>query len=234
MKISKQTVDNIKRLYDINQGLMLSGKEKVLRSKTTDNTALAIVPIEEQFPRDFYIYDLKEFLSVLSIVPDANFDFSDSKKLVITSDDDRQRLVYLESDSQFVTAYTDKTPILPSVDLEVTVTEQELASVIQASSIMKLESIGFVSDGQTVRLQAFSRNNGSKNVTNQFAIELSPTNPVTEQFNMYYNTDGKLINVLLGEQDLKFQIGKGKTSKIQTGSGKEFWMVMNIGSSWGE
>lgn len=186
-------------------------------------------PLKEKFPRDFHVYDLREFLSVLDIIQDSVLDFSDNKCMKISSEDGKQTLQYTESDSQFITSFVDKTPVLPSIDIDVNVSEDQFSRVMKAAHSMKLEFVGFVCDGETISISAFNKNNGDNNVTNKFSIELGEGDT---PFQMFYKLKTQNISVLDGEGDLHFEISKKKISKIEAQSGKLFWIALNAESSY--
>jgi hypothetical protein len=188
-------------------------------------------PIDEQFPRDFYVYNLREFLSVLSIISDPILDFTNDKYVVVMSKDGKQKLRYVESDPEFVTSYTIKEPNVPSVDYQVDITAEQFASVMKAAHTMRLEFVGFSCDGETCSLSAFNKNNGDGKETNNFAVEAGNHDT---PFNMFYKLDTQNISVLLGEGDLSFEISEKKISKITAESGKVFWAAFNVNSKYGE
>lgn len=231
MKLSKETIEVLKKVYEVNQSVKFVQDETTIKVKSTDNTLLMHAPIEEEFPRDFHVYDLREFLSVLSIIPDPSLDFSDDKFLKVQSEDGKQKLRYLEADPQFVQSYTDKEPKLPAVDFEVDVTENQFSSVMKAAQTMRLDNVGFVCDGETITLSAFNKNNGDNKTTNNFDIDLAEGDT---EFQMFYKIDSQNVGVLLGEGDLKFEVSSKKISKVTTASGKTFWIAMNANSSYGK
>ena len=231
MKLSKETLDTLKKVYEVNQSVKFVEDEKIVKVKSTDNTLLMHAPIEEAFPRDFHVYDLREFMSVVSIINEPVLDFSDDKFLKIESEDKSQKLRYLESDPQFVQSYTDKEPKTPDADFEVEVTSEQFSSVMKAAQTMKLDFVGFVCDGETITLSAFNKNNGDDNTTNNFSIDLAEGDT---EFQMFYKIDSQNIGVLLGEGNLTFEVSSKKISKVQTESGKTFWIAMNANSTYGD
>lgn len=229
MKLSKETIDILKKVYEVNQSVKFVKDEDIIKVKSTDNSLLMHAPIDDTFPRDFHVYDLREFLSVLSIIPEPKLDFSDDKFLKVSSDDGNQKLRYLEADPQFVQSYTDKEPKLPGIDFEVVVSADKFSSVMKAAQTMKLDNVGFISDGETITLSAFNKNNGDSKTTNNFSIDLADADAV---FEMFYKIDMQNIGVLLGEGDLTFEVSSKKISKVATQTGKTFWIAMNANSSY--
>jgi len=230
LTLSKETTDTLKKLYEVNQGVKFVKSENTLKVKSTDNSLLVHANIEEEFPRDFYVYDLREFLSVVGIIDKPILDFSNDKYVQIKSEDGTQKLRYIDADPQFVTSYVDKVPKLPSSDIEVAVTKDQFQSVMKAAQTMKLDFVGFVCDGETITLSAFNKNNGDDNQTNNFSIELMDGDT---EFEMFYKLDQQNIPVLLGEGDLDFTISEKKISNVKAESGKEFWIALNANSKYG-
>jgi len=229
IKLSKETVDTLKKMYEVNQGVKFVKEEKTLKVKSTDNSLLVHASIDEEWPRDFYVYDLREFLSVVGIIENPTLDFTNDKFVQIKSSDGKQKLRYIEADPQFVTSYVDKVPKLPSTEIEVLVTEQQFQSVMKAAQTMRLDFVGFVCDGETISLSAFNKNNGDESTTNNFSIELMEGDV---EFEMFYKLDNQNIAVLLGEGDLDFKVSAKKISNVKTVSGKEFWIALNANSKY--
>ena len=64
MKLSEQTVNILKNFSTINQNILVKEGSQ-LRTMSTMKNILAEAPVTEDFPQDFGIYDLNEFLGVL-------------------------------------------------------------------------------------------------------------------------------------------------------------------------
>jgi hypothetical protein len=229
MKLNKATIDILKKVYEVNQSVKFVKDETTIKVKSTDNSLLMHAPIEEGFPRDFHVYDLREFMSVLSIIQEPTLDFSDDKFLKVQSDDGKQKLRYLEADPEFVQSYTDKEPKLPSVDFEVVVSAEDFTSVMKAAQTMRLENVGFICDGESITLSAFNKNNGDNKTTNNFSVDLVAGDT---EFQMFYKIDSQNVGVLLGEGNLTFEVSSKKISKVATESGKTFWIAMNAESKY--
>lgn len=234
MQLSKNTIDTLKKTYEVNQSVKFVKDADLLKVKSVDNTLLVHAPIDQSFPRDFHIYDVREFLSVLSIIEEPELDFSNDNYVVITSKDNKQKIRYLESDPTFVeSSYVDKTPKNPDPEVNLSVSEQDFQSVMKAANIMNLEFVGFVCDGENIYLTAFNKHTGGDdNETNTFTVHLSDYDHDTE-FKLFYRIDSQNVSVLLGEGDLDFELSSKKISKIKTGSDKTYWIAMNIDSNYG-
>lgn len=225
VRLSKETLDTLKSLYAINQTLKIVQGVKTLRTINENYTAAVYAEIDEEFPRNFYIYDLREFIAVHSIIENPVLDFTNPKYVVVRSEDGTQRLRYMDGAENLINSYFERDFKLPSEDITVNVTEKQLAAVMGAATALKLAYVGFRADGKKIMLTAFDRNNGDGAETNGFSIEVGET---TATFEMFYRTES--LTVLNG--DCTFAISKNKISRVENAR-KVFWLTLDANSTFG-
>ena len=73
MKISQKTLEILKNFSGINNSIFIK-KGSRLAVKSFGNTIVGLTPIEDEFPVDFAVIDMSEFLNVVS-----SFDCRNSK-----------------------------------------------------------------------------------------------------------------------------------------------------------
>ena len=100
MKLSSETVNVMKNFSTINQNILIKEGTQ-LRTMSTMKNILAEAPIKATFPREFGIYDLNEFLGVLTLVNDAELEFDSESFLTINGG--RTKIKYFFSDSSILT-----------------------------------------------------------------------------------------------------------------------------------
>lgn len=221
VKISKVDIDVLKSVYQINQTLKVVGGSNEIRSKNRSNTQAVIANLESVFPRTFCIYDIREFIAVLSIVENPILDFKNDKYIIIKSEDGKQKLKYAEAAENLINSHFIRQPSLPSVDFEITVSEKQLKAVMEAAYTLKLAFVGFVTENDKVLFTAFNTNNGSGDVTNGFSIEIGES---TNTFELFYKTE--LLKILDGVST--FSICSRGMSRVMNGA-KEFWISLEAG-----
>lgn len=91
MKISKETLSIIKSFSYLNQNLLFR-KGNVISTKNAKNgqainTVIGRAEVKEEFPMDFAIYDLKEFLGVIDSFKDPEFIFDEDKNYVFIKEE---------------------------------------------------------------------------------------------------------------------------------------------------
>lgn len=225
VQISKADIDTLASIYPINQSLKIVADNPELRCFNANKTTAVIAKLEQAFPRTFCIYDLREFLSVVNLFDTPTLDFTNPKFVVVKSADGKQKLKYMDADETIITSHFEKDLKLNSVDIDVTVTGQQLNAVMKAAMTLKLEFVGFKSIDGKVVLVAFDKNNGSGEETNGFSIEVGET---TAEFDMFYKTES--LSVLSG--DCKFEVSKQKISRV-VNAGKVFFISLEATSKFG-
>ena len=80
MKLSEKTLNILKNFSSINQSILVKQGNK-LRTISVAKNILAEAEIKEEFPRDFAIYDLNQFLNGLSLHQSPDLDFTDETHL---------------------------------------------------------------------------------------------------------------------------------------------------------
>ena len=76
MKLSEQTVSILKNYSAINQNLMIKEGSEISTMSAMKNI-VSKATVEENFPVEFAIYDLNEFLSAMSLIDKPELDFKD-------------------------------------------------------------------------------------------------------------------------------------------------------------
>ena len=74
MNLSEDTLHFLKNFASINPNIVVESGHTI-KTIAESKTVLAAAQVEEEFPVDFGIYDLNEFLSVLSLVDNPNLKF---------------------------------------------------------------------------------------------------------------------------------------------------------------
>lgn len=225
IKLSDQTIKTLKKLYSINQSLRVIEGNTTLKSINEAKTLAAFVDIEESFPRNFCVYDLGEFISVLSIVNEPVLDFSNDKYVIVKSSDNSQRLKYVETNPELITSYFEKPIVLKSEDIVINVDEKSLKAVMKSASTLRLEYIGFKGDGEKIYFTTFNRRVDSDDQEmNAFTIELGETEDV---FDIFYPTE--IMTVLDGDCEFAFSKNQ-RLSRVRCGN-MEYWIAMNKDST---
>ena len=172
MKLSDKTVGILKNFSTINQNILIKEGSK-LRTMSTMKNILAEADVSEAFPADFGIYDLNEFLGVLTLAKDADLNFDN--QAFLTADSGPTRIKYMYSDPSILTV-PPETFNAPETDVDFSMPQDILASVLKASAVMQLPDITITSNGNPgVEVTATDlKNTSSNNYTQVLDIDRQP------------------------------------------------------------
>ena len=173
MKLSDSTLSLLKNFSAINQSILFKQGTK-LRTISVMKNILAEATVEEEFPKDFGIYDLPQFLnSVVVLYNNAEFDFANENHVVIK--EGRMRSKYFFADPSVIVTPPEKTLTLPSEDVTFDVSTEQLDKLLKAASLYQLSDLAVVGGDGVVKLLVRDKKNDA---SNDFSIVVGETNDV--------------------------------------------------------
>ena len=190
MYLSAETVSILKNLSTINQSILIKpGKQ--LSSMSVMKNILVSADIQEEFDSVVAIYDLNQFLNCLSLVPGAELKFGDN---AITITDGKTSIDYRYSDPSVITAPPDKELTLPSEDVCVVLTEENLEAVKKAAAVLQIPDVSLIGDGERIALCVRDKKNSG---SNSYRVDVGKTDSVF-QFNMKVEN----LKLIAGDYDV--------------------------------
>lgn len=204
MKFSKETIAVLKNYSSINPNIMLKGS--VLTTISPQRNVVASVSVEEKFPVDFGVYDLSQFLGVLSLFSDPDVTFTEK---VATFKEGKNSIKYYAADAAVLKLPPDKQIKFPNADVSLKITSTQLGQVIKTAGVLGAPDFSIVGDGETISLVV-----GDLKVDtgNQFSIELVSTD-------MTFSANFKVENLKMIVQDYSVEISSKGLSKWTAESG---------------
>jgi azurin len=176
MYLSTETVSILKNFATINQSILIKPGKK-LRSMSVMKNILVEAEVTEEFTQEIAIYDLNQFLNCLSLVPGAELDVSESS---VTLAEDGNSIEYRLSDPSVITAPPDKELNLPSEDVCLVLSEENLETVKKAAAVLQIPDVSIIGDGEKISITVRDKKNSG---SNSYSIECGDTSHVF-QFNL--------------------------------------------------
>ena len=133
MKLSNETVSVLKNFSTINQNLVIKSGSTITTMSAMKNI-VAKADVKEEFPQDFAIYDLNEFLSVITFFENPELQFEDSF-VVVTEEGSRTRAKYFFSDPSVVTTPT-KPITMPECEVKLNLSSDILDRITRGASVI--------------------------------------------------------------------------------------------------
>lgn len=158
MKLSKETIGLVKNFAGINGNLLLKEGNR-LSTISAQKNVMAEVTVAETFPEQFGIYDLNEFLGILSLFDDPDLSFSDK---FVTIKEGINSVKYFAADPSVLSAPT-KAITFPSSDVEVKITASQLNLLLKTASVLRSQDVSIVGDGGKIKIQVGDKKNATAN-----------------------------------------------------------------------
>ena len=180
MKLSDNTLTLLKNFAGINQSILVKQGNK-LRTISIAKNILAEADITEEFPRDFAIYDLNQFLNGLSLHQDPDLDFAEDSYITIR--EGKRRVKYFYADPNVIISPPEKEIKLPSGDVCFQLETGSLEKLVKAASVYQLPDISAIGDAGAIRLVVRDKKNDT---SNEYSIVVGETN---EQFTFNFKVE---------------------------------------------
>jgi hypothetical protein len=152
MKVSKQTIEVLKNFGTINTNILIR-EGNVLRTMTFVKDIFAVAEVEEEFPREFAIYDLNPLLALMGMMGDDDeIDFGE-KSLKIKNNKSGGVFEYYYADPGVITAAPEKT-IQVDKQFSFKFTKADIEMLMKAAAVVSAPTINIISRKGTVVLTA--------------------------------------------------------------------------------
>jgi hypothetical protein len=213
MKLSNETLTVLKNFSAINQGIQFK-KGKKLTTVSAGKTVLAQANLKDEFPQDFCVYDLNQFLSVHSLFKDSEINFDGSNIIIGTG---RKSTKYRMTAKEMIVTPPEKEISLPSVDCSFALSSEDHDSIMKTASVLSSPHIAVVSDGDKVEIQTFDANDDSAHV---FSISVGEGNG--KKYNIVFKTEN--IKLIPGSYDVEISF-KGIAHFKNTKEDIQYWIA---------
>ena len=164
MKLSDNTLTILKNFAGINNSILVKQGTK-LRTISVAKNILAEADIKEDFPRDFAVYDLNQFLNGLSLHQDPDLDFTETSYLSIR--EGKRRVKYFYADPNVIISPPEKEITLPSEDVTFQLDTTSLEKLLKAAAVYQLPDFSAIGEAGVIKLVVRDKKNDT---SNEYAI----------------------------------------------------------------
>ena len=192
MKLSDNTMTILKNFAGINNSILVKKGNK-LRTISVAKNILAEAEISpEEFPRDFAIYDLNQFLNGLSLHQDPEMDFSEASYLTIR--EGRRKVKYFYADPAVIISPPEKEITLPSEDVHFQLDSSSLEKLLKAAAVYQLPDFCVVGNAGVIKLVVRDKKNDT---SNEYSIKVGETD---KEFTFNFKVEN--IKIIPGAYDV--------------------------------
>jgi hypothetical protein len=169
MKLSNETLTVLKNFAGINQSILVKKGNK-LRTMSVMKTVLAEAVVNEEFEKEFAIYDLNQFLNGVSLHEDPELDFQNDAYVVIR--EGKRRVKYFFADPQVIVSPPEKEISLPSQDVCFQLEHSQYDKIKKAAAVYQLEDLSVIGEAGVIRLVVRDKRNAT---SNEYSIVVGET-----------------------------------------------------------
>ena len=191
MKLSDNALAILKNFAGINNSILVKQGNK-LRTISVAKNILAEAEIKEEFPRDFAIYDLNQFLNGLSLHQDPDLDFNQDSYLSIKEGE--LRVKYFFADPNVIIAPPEKEITLPSQDVCFQLDSVTLDKLVKAAAVYQLPDMSAIGGNGIIKLVVRDKKNDT---SNEYAIVVGETSD-----NFEFNFKVENIKIIPGAYEV--------------------------------
>lgn len=222
MKLSDNTLTILKNFAGINNSIIVK-PGNTLRTISVANNIYAEATITEEFPRNFAIYDLNEFLNGISLHKDPDLDFSEDSYLTIR--EGKRRVKYFFADPNVIKSPPENGIKIPCKDICFQLDSATLEKLLKASSVYKLPDLSVVGENSVVRLVVRDKKNDK--TSTEYSIIVGETD---EEFTFNFKVEN--IKIISGAYDVV--VSKELISHFTNSNyNLSYWIALEPDSTFG-
>ena len=183
---------------------------------------LAEAEVDENFERDFGIYDLPQFLNGVNLMKDPDLDLKNETYMIIR-EGKNTRVKFAFADPDCIVSPPEKGVTLPSSDVTFLLDSVQLGKLLKASQVYQLPDLSAVGNGKEISLVVSDRKNDN---SNEFSLKVGKTEQVFE-FNF------KMENIKLIPGSYEVQISQKNLAKFTNHNyNLEYFIALEPDSSY--
>ena len=175
MKLSEKTINLLENFSSINQSILVKKGSK-LRTISVMKNILAEADVDENFERDFGIYDLPQFLNGVNLMKNPDLDLKNETYMIIR-EGKSTKVKFAFADPEVIVTPPEKGVTLPSSDVSFALDVVQLSKLLKASSVYQLPDLSAVGNGKEITLVVSDRKNDN---SNEFSLKVGKTDQTFE------------------------------------------------------
>jgi len=226
MKLSNETQAVLKNFAAINSNIVINtGTE--LKTISEAKNILAKASVSESFDTPFGIYDLNEFLGVMSMFDDPELTVADDA-LSIKISQGRRSVKYFFSAPDILTSPS-KDIVMPSAEVTFTLTQDDMAQLRKAAATLGVTDVVVTnkSDGNGIEILVTDVKDSTANV---FSVDTDTTSCCSDKFKFVFN----IGNFKFVGGDYEITISNKLISHFKNLNAPiEYWVALEKNSTFG-
>ena len=203
MKLTKETLGILKNFGTINPNLILKPGSD-LSTITVGKNIIAKAVVTEDFPIEFGIYDINEFLGAMSLFTDPELTFNEK---FVTIKENNNGIKYFAASQSVLTSVPNIKPF-PVPDITFTLGASNLSSILRVASVLRVPDFSIVGEGTNITVLVGDKSNPSGNTYESVIGDTDKT----------FKVNFEVENLKMIPDDYEVCIGAKKISRFSSKS----------------
>jgi hypothetical protein len=223
MELQEQTLNVLKNFSDINPNLIIK-EGNTIKTISEAKNVIATAIVDNEFPQTMGIYDLKEFIGVLSLVDQPNLKFAE-ESVTVSDQSGRSKVRYFFSPEETLTT-PKKDVVFPEADVSFTLESNTLNRLRSAASTLGHSEVSITPSDGMLTLSVLDEGNATSNT---YSIDVPYTTKPDQDFkfvvkisnlkilpgNYEVNISSKMISEFKNtDTNVRYYIALEKSSKF--------------------
>lgn len=224
MELQEQTLSVLKNFSDINSNILIK-EGNVIKTISEAKNVLATAVVDNEFTQQFGIYDLKEFIGVLSLVDQPNLKFSD-ESVTISDQSGRSKVRYFFSPEETLTS-PQKDITMPECEVQFKLNMDTLSKLRSAASTLGHTNVSVTPGDGVLTLSVVDNENATSNV---YSIDVPYTLKPEQPFTFVINISN--LKIIPGDYDVSISsklISEFKNTSVNV----RYWIALEKTSKFG-
>lgn len=183
MKFSQETLAILSNFAQINPSIVFN-PGNVISTMSNMETVIAKAKVDTEFEETFGIFNLSQFLSVISMFDDPEFTILGSHLQIKSGN---EKVLYTLSEPKLITQAPNKELTLPEGDVSFTLEAEVLKKLLKVASLMGSPEIAVTGDRENIYVEALNVKNSSDN---NYKVKVGET---TSEFKVIFDTKDILV-----------------------------------------
>jgi len=223
MQLNENTMNVLRNFSTINSNFVVRSGNNV-KTMTEARNVVSSATLTQEFPTDFGIYDLNEFLGVLSLVDTPTLAFKE-EFVTVSDSTGRSKIKYFFSDPDILTSPTSDVK-MPNAEVSFTLDGDTLARLKRATSALGHTSMSVEPDEGSLKLTVFDENNSTSNT---YSTIVPGDYPDDAEFKFIFN----IANFKVIAGDYKVAISSKLVSHFGHATDDiNYWIALEKTSEW--
>ena len=224
MELSENTLNILRNFSAINQNMLIK-QGSAIKTISEARNVVAKADVAEEFSKDFGIYDLNEFIGVMSLVDNPSLKF-ENDYVIVSDSTGRSNVKYFYAAEETLTAPS-KDVNMPEPDVKFTLDNDTLNRLKKAASTLGHNELSIKAKDGVLSLSILENQNSTSNT---FSIDIDGEFKEDAVFNFVINISN--IKILPGDYDVEIS-SKLITQFKHKGLNVTYWIALEKSSTYG-